>query len=223
MIKIFIALFLSLSLSEAKTVMLIDTPVNTSHPMFANLDIVVYNYDKNYSSGKSYVDHGTGMLSIVVAGEGLRGKLEDKHKYVICSDFKNNNTSCYKLALSIGVDVINYSGGGQEEVVGELQYIKDLAKSGVVMFFAAGNEGKDIAKTSYYPASYAPSVSSITAVENVNAKGQRHESSSHSSYTVKHLGVNVMGARYNKSYGLYTGTSPATALATHKYLKSLEK
>lgn len=223
MFNIFIALSFVLSVGNAKTIMLIDTPVNVTHKEFVGQTIEVYNYDGDRKLTDGYKDHGSGMLSIVIAGERLANKLATKHKYVVCSDYKNYNIRCYELAIKIKADVVNYSGGGKGEVKAELELIKQLANAGTVMFFAAGNDGNDISKTPYYPASYAPIVSNITAVENVDSRGRRDEATGYSYYTKPYLGVNVMGAKFDSGYRFYTGTSPATALATHLYLKSLEK
>ena len=219
--KFLLTLLISTQVNAA-TVLLIDTAPNAFHKDFKDQDITTFDYDGT-GLPTSHENHGTGMLSLVINGRDGTSKLKKKHKYYVCSDFNNGNLKCYYLALSIKADVINYSGGGESAVAGEKEYIQKLSKAGVKMFFAAGNEGKNLEKTPYYPASYAKAVSGIVAVQNVDDQGVTHESSNYASWTKKMPGVRIMTAYKNHTYGYFTGTSPATALATHEYLKGLEK
>lgn len=218
----FLLLLLLASPVKAATVVLIDTAPNALHKDFKGQDIITFDYD-GADLPSSHEHHGTGMLSLVINGVGGKDKLKKKHKYYVCSAFLTGNLKCYYLALAVKADVINYSGGGEAKVSGEEEYIKKLSKAGVKMFFAAGNEGKNLDKTPYYPAQYAKTVSGVVAVENVHDDGKRHESSNYASWTKKVGGVRVFSASKDHKYMFFTGTSPATAIATHEYLKSLEK
>lgn len=223
MFNIITALTFVLSVTEARTIVVIDTPINLRHREFIGEDIKVYNYDGPASDNDGFRNHGTGILSIIISGEKLKDRLSVKHKYLICSDYKNYNLRCYELALKTKAHVVNYSGGGVGYIKAEEELIKQLSNAGTKMFFAAGNEGRDIAKYPYYPASFATKYTNITAVENVNSSGERYPNSNYSYYSKKYLGVKVLSADYKGSYYLMTGTSPATANATHEYLKGLEK
>lgn len=218
-----IAILLMLASSvNAATVLLIDTAPNSFHREFKEQDITTFDYD-GAGLASSHEHHGTGMLSLVINGTGGKDRLKKKHKYYVCSAFLTGNLKCYYLALSIKADVISYSGGGETMLRAEEDYVKKLSKAGVKMFFAAGNESNSLEKNPYYPAQYAKTVSGVVAVENVDDKGQTHESSNYATWTKKMTGVNILSATKDGGYMFFTGTSPATALMTHEYLKSLEK
>lgn len=208
--------------ANAETIVVIDSVPNAFHEVFSGQDITTVDYDgADLPSG--YEHHGTGMLALIIKGKNMKDSLKKKHKYYVCSDYIGGNLKCYYLALSIKADVVSYSGGGEGKIDAEKGYIEKLSKAGVKMFFAAGNESKDLEKTPYYPGYYSKTVSGVIAVENVDDKGIRHHSSNYAKWTKKMTGVNILSATKDKKYMLFTGTSPATALATHEYLKSLEK
>lgn len=58
-----------------------------------------------------------------------------------------------RAAIDAKVDVINISGGGYAFEEDEQKLIKEALAKGIFVVAAAGNEGKDLDKVNYYPAS----------------------------------------------------------------------
>lgn len=116
-----------------------------------------------------------------------------------------------KYATNIGVDFINYSGGGPEADLGErLAIIKFLNKGGIFVA-AAGNENQslDIQENAYYPAMDDPR---IVVVGNSNGYGMKSEQSNFGRPVNRwEIGEKVT------AFGITeTGTSQAAAVATGK-------
>lgn len=201
--------------------MIIDTKVNVNHKEFLGENI------KQYSGGTRLDgdDHGTHTLSVVIKGNNLVDPLKKKHTYIACSNFSSLNIGCWQLAKKLKVDVVNYSVYGHIPLPEEETIIKELAIAGTKMFFAAGNDGEDINKkdNESYPAIYANKYSNVRAIANVDDRGKLQAVSNYGKGTEKWPGVQVYGAAYNGKYTTLTGTSQACAVATHVYLKSLEK
>lgn len=66
-----------------------------------------------------------------------------------------NSTRALQLALDLKLDIVNYSGGGDEALSSEADAIQKLIKTGVVINAAAGNESKAFSKHyCFYPACY---------------------------------------------------------------------
>lgn len=58
-------------------------------------------------------------------------------------------------ATTIGVDFINYSGGGEDSLSVEQKLLVKAMDQGITVVVAAGNDGKDLDKScSFYPACY---------------------------------------------------------------------
>jgi subtilisin family serine protease len=126
-----------------------------------------------------------------------------------------------EYANTVNLDVINYSGGGNEPAEDEKFAVMKFLNSGGILIAAAGNDGKslDNKKITYYPAMYDPR---IKVVGNLLENGKKNPSSNFGS-VVKHweIGTNQEG------YGTkMTGTSQATAVFTGKTIaawKSCDK
>ena len=55
-----------------------------------------------------------------------------------------NLIDALRFAVEKNVDIINYSGGGPEPSMEELQILKQAEKKGILVVAAAGNEESDI-------------------------------------------------------------------------------
>ncbi|MBP9675052.1 MAG: S8 family serine peptidase [Bacteriovoracaceae bacterium] len=76
-------------------------------------------------------------------------------------------------AVDLGVDVINYSGGGPGMSLAELKILKKAQDKGIIIVAAAGNEHSDIDDSSkaYFPASYhLPNIITVGAYDSSMAK-----------------------------------------------------
>jgi subtilisin family serine protease len=123
---------------------------------------------------------------------------------------KSNQAIAY--AISIGVDFINYSGGGTNEMATETRLVKKALNKGIVFVAAAGNEGKNLDNSAFYPAMSDPRV---VVVGNIHPNGERVRSSNYGKV------VDMWETGYQVSGGgvTLTGTSQSTAIATGKLVK----
>lgn len=116
------------------------------------------------------------------------------------------------------LDILNFSGGGYNYDSEEYESIKRMKT--VKIFAAAGNDGKNIDHTPYYPASYdLDNIQSVAALDMFNSPASF---SNYSAYSIWELGVNVLSTLpYSISQngqGYMSGTSMSTAVATGKYI-----
>jgi len=149
----------------------------------------------------------------------------------IPSDNLANIRKSIKYATSLGVDIINMSGGGvnydEEE---RLVTIKALNK-GITIVAAAGNERNNIDLYKYYPAMYD---SRVIVVENwrrepvFDKEGNILQTfrAPSSNYSIKavttdggEFGEDVLSLYFKNSYTTNTGTSQAAAIRTGKLTK----
>jgi len=123
---------------------------------------------------------------------------------------KSNKAIAY--AISIGVDFINYSGGGTNEIESETKLVKKALDKGIVFVAAAGNQGKNLDNHTFYPAMSDPRV---IVVGNINKNGKRVSSSNYGKV------VDIWEVGYEVSAGgvTMTGTSQSTAIATGRLVK----
>jgi subtilisin family serine protease len=159
-------------------------------------------------------------------------------------DHKEWNTversiDCVKLATSMKMDYVNYSGGGDGFNDNEYRAYKEYLKTGGTVVVAAGNEKWDLSKTNYYPASYSIeegfSLSQkriidengnrvfyplrLIAVQNVDGKGElAAKSNSHYLFAKDH-GLGVVSTGPDDTYVTMTGTSQAAPNVLHTILR----
>jgi thermitase len=127
-----------------------------------------------------------------------------------------NTVKAINYAVDHGANVINYSGGGAEFSMQEMQAIKRAEAKGVIFVAAAGNEYQDTdqAGNAYFPAAYG--LSNIIAVAATNIHNQILPSSN---WGKKHVhvaapGENIYSTLPHGKYGYLTGTSQATAFVS---------
>ncbi len=124
-------------------------------------------------------------------------------------DNLNNTVKAIQYAKNIGVDYINYSGGGTEPSDIERKAVKDFLNTGGKFVAAAGNERADTDISPYYPALDDPRVISVGSL---GLDGNR-ASYSNWGKSIKRweYGTNQTG------FGItLSGTSQAAAVATGK-------
>jgi thermitase len=127
-----------------------------------------------------------------------------------------NTVKALNYAVEHGANVINYSGGGAEFSMQEMQAIKRAEAKGIIVVAAAGNEYQDtdLGGNAYYPAAYG--LSNIIAVAATNIHNQILPSSN---WGKKHVhvaapGENIFSTLPKGRYGYLTGTSQATAFVS---------
>lgn len=142
------------------------------------------------------------------------------------TDHLADTAKAFQRAIDLKVDIINYSGGGEDRSEIECSLIKKALNAGIVVVAAAGNEGKNINDTKYYPAMCDDRVK---AVGNAFDTGVFVQSSNFSDDGPKsrHLytqtGWNVMSLAPSNQLRVMTGTSQAAAIQTGKIIKAWKK
>jgi subtilisin family serine protease len=118
-----------------------------------------------------------------------------------------------KAAVEMNVDIINYSGGGEEPSAEELKVLRMAEAKGIIVVVAAGNHASDIdnKKTAFYPASYG-----LSNIISVNAHDERFKLLKSSNWGKRLVDLAAPGKGITSSLpfnraGRLTGTSQATA------------
>lgn len=184
-----------------------------------------FSFDKKFAQGYSTVAplpldihaHGTNIVGII---DGYARKTSINYCIVVIkyySDHQPEMINTYasleaiEYAANIGVNYINYSGGGAQPNERERLAIKRFIDNGGKFIAAAGNDGQDLdlPQNGYYP---AMEDERIIVVGNKSENGIRSKSSNYGSVVKRwEVGEDVT------VYGLtMTGTSQATAVATGK-------
>lgn len=129
-------------------------------------------------------------------------------------DHIRNTIQAIHYARKNGAHIINYSAGGLSENPLEKIAIEQANRAQILFVAAAGNEGSNSEHLPYYPANYdIPNILSVTAVDK---KKQVLPSSNYSSQLVDIAapGDQIASTLPNRSYGMLTGTSQATAFVS---------
>lgn len=162
--------------------------------------------------------HGTHIAGIINEINPKARLIPIKYYNPMSSDEENLNSTiqAIKAAIELGVDIINYSSGGEGFSQREYDALKLAKDKGITVVTAAGNFGKNIDNkaTSYYPASY--NLNNIISVLNIDTKGSIHETSNWGvkNADVATYGTDIMSYLPNKRLGSLSGTSQSTAIIT---------
>jgi subtilisin family serine protease len=173
--------------------------------------------------------HGTHITGIIAQNAGDANYCIVAIKYfdpkAIGSNL-DNTRQAFQYAMDIKVDVINYSGGGEEYSKEECDLVKRALDSGIIIVAAAGNEKSNVNEIPYYPAMCDPR---IRMVSNVYDNGNYVQSSNYtddgpkSRFLHKEIGYNLINLAPNNQLAVMTGTSQATAVQTGKLIKDWNK
>ncbi len=213
-------------------VAVIDTGVDPKHPFLKGTYYLPFkktngqNFGLDFSKGgennihRPYDTHGHGTH---VAGI-IKSIFPDVK--ILYLKYYNPNASgqenlestieALKYAVKVGVDVINYSGGGPEPAIEELRVLKEAERKGIFVAAAAGNEESniDINDNAYYPASYG-----LSNIMTVMAHDNKVMPISASNFGVNSVDISAPGFRIksslpNERAGMHSGTSQATAFVS---------
>ena len=127
----------------------------------------------------------------------------------------------FELAISLNVDIINYSGGGNDPQYEERVVIEKALDAGIKIVAAAGNESANIDNYPYYPAMYDQRIFIVGNL--VNAKSRSIASSSNYGKSVNtwEIGTKILSTLPGNVLGYMTGTSQATAIRSGKLVREL--
>lgn len=156
------------------------------------------------------IGHGSNISGLIDENAHSDAYCQIIIKYYSSDGEENLNASAeaFQYALTLNVDIINYSSGGYGTSVLEHTSIQKALKKGITVVVAAGNDGKNLDKEcDVYPACYPEK--DIVVVGNV---------SKYSNYG-KIVDLYVNGN--NKHSGGYTmsGTSQSTAIVTGRIIR----
>lgn len=214
-------------------VAVIDTGIDANHPLLkgsllnfnGSNDATVVDYGKDFSFGnkndKTPNDehgHGTHIAGIIKSVHPDVKIIAIKY-YNPSANEKNNLDSTIKsleYAISLGVDIINYSSGGAGASLEELRALKKAESKGILVVTAAGNFGSniDVPSNRYYPASY--NLQNIISVINHD---QDLEVNPTSNFGANTADISAPGSRIKSSMpfgklGFLSGTSQSTAFVS---------
>ncbi len=235
-----ISLGKALSVFEEKkevTVAVIDTGINYFHEhlsknIYLKKDKVgsSENFGADFSQGHlgkktfkplDFHGHGTHVAGIIKSIHPNVRIIPIKYFSEKASGEQNlvNSIKALEYAVDMGVDIINYSGGGPEadpfNAKRELEIVKKAKQKGILIVAASGNNGSniDIKENAYYPASY-----NLDNILSVGAYDQNLELLKSSNYGVGTVHVAAPGYRINsssvKTNARMSGTSQATAFVS---------
>jgi subtilisin family serine protease len=114
---------------------------------------------KNYNPLVDNHGHGSNIAGLINrnAGDGDYCILSLQYYKNTGAGFGNLTRlrEAIRYAIDVGVDFINYSGGGGDSNEAEHQLIVEALNKGITVVVAAGNESSDLDKEcDYYPACY---------------------------------------------------------------------
>jgi subtilisin family serine protease len=173
--------------------------------------------------------HGTHVTGLVLYGNTIIYP----HKDLLCPevviyhckvfskayDTVAASNKCLGKADLIDINYINYSGGGSEADETERSLIKRLLDKGVTIVVAAGNNGSDLHKKPYYPASYKDEGLKVITVGNGKDRKHRHPTSNWDKNIPWRDGDSVVSTGVDGSYVTLTGTSQSAPIYLHDLLK----
>lgn len=212
-------------------VAVVDTGIDYDHPFLSGNHYVhgaspsSRNYGVDFSKGapdkKTPADahgHGTHIAGIIRSVYPPVKILTLKYFNPNASGLENLNATIEALeyATKIGVDIINYSGGGPSSSKKELAVLKRAEARGIIVVAAAGNEKSniDIERNAYYPASYG-----LSNIITVTAHDQKLSVLPSSNFGKNSVGLAAPGNKIKSALpgglsGYLTGTSQATAFVS---------
>jgi len=169
--------------------------------------------------------HGTHIASLIAKGNEKVDYCLIILKYMGTGIFENHldlSNKALAKAIELNVDIINYSGGGEQRDDTECNLIRLALNKGIKIVAAAGNEGKNLKKTAYYPA-MCDDRTFKTANIDVNKDLHRKSNYGNVPNLVKVVGTNVLGLAPDNSYAILTGTSQSAASFTSYLVKRENK
>lgn len=205
-------------------VMVIDTGIDEEHPYLKPYIDTERSPDHGVRDDNTLTEfqrgHGTHITGLILYGRSIDDRqphgLCKEIRIINCSKLVGNPESCMAEALRLGVKYINYAGIGTGFIQAEYDLMKQLVSRGVTIVTAAGNEGKNLSKNSFYPASY--NIPGVYVVGNGLSQSERAGSSNFGPGLTWEDGFMVLSTYPGGKFEFMTGTSQSSALRMHKLL-----
>lgn len=187
-------------------------------------DVAGWDFAFNNNRPEDRNGHGTHISQIVLGNSNPRLatslKCQPKIRIVPINYHTESwanlerSNSAFRYALNYpGMQIINYSSGGATESSEELALFRRLETAGIVVVVAAGNDGQDLTKVPYFPASYG--FDNIVPVANCSKFGYLLPSSNYSGPTkFCSLGLSVEAQVKLKKFVSLSGTSQSAPFVT---------
>jgi len=208
------------------TVAIIDSGADMDHPDLEDNLIAGYDYVNDDNDADDDNDHGSHVAGIIGAvgnnGAGVTGvNWSIKMKpYKVFNDEGVGSSfdfiQAFSAAVSAGIKLVNYSGGGESYSQASYDAISDGNDNGTLLIAAAMNESldTDIPGNEYYPNNY-----DLDNILTVAATDQDDALASFSNYGTTSVDVAAPGYYIystipDDDYGYMNGTSMATPYVT---------
>jgi subtilisin family serine protease len=199
----------ALARGESIRVAVIDTTIDTKHPVLAG--VVAETFDATGAPDKPH-SHGTGIAGVIAAHGRLTG-VAPSVKVLAINAFSSKVSKGTSMNILNGLeragtsnaDVVNMSFAGPADPEMQLK-VAALRQKGAVLIAAAGNDGPNARPL--YPAAY-PEVIAVTATDADDKLYTHANRGTH--IAVAAPGVAILAAAPEGSYRLQSGTSFAAA------------
>src|SRR5215217_5243868 len=219
--------------ASSTVIAVIDSGIDFTHPDLTNNqwsnpaasaagDLHGWDYVGYSGESKDEQGHGTAVAGIIAAegnnGLGVTGVM---WRASLMSLRVLDNTGTGDIASAVeavdyavahGAQVINLSWGTTGESLALKDAIARALRRDVVVVCSAGNTGKDLATTAYYPAAFdLPNLISVAATDHFD------QLASWSNWSARHVsvaapGTNILTTQMGGGYGNVIGTSAAAPL-----------
>lgn len=217
---------------------IIDTGVDTSHPMLKKHLWTNPDPHSKKTHGWNFLDdtseindehgHGTHISGIIVQNllphSNVKLMILKYYKTkALESETLTASNKALEFAIEMNVDIINYSGGGNFPNPIEQSLFKKADEKKIFVVAAAGNDGRTTNTQGFFPASYG--FEHIISVASTNQEGDLLTSSNRGvdSVDIASYGENILSSLPQSRMGRLTGTSQATAQVTGVLAALLEK
>jgi subtilisin family serine protease len=199
----------ALARGESVRVAVIDTTIDTKHPVLAG--VVTELFDATGAADKPH-SHGTGVAGVIAAHGRLLG-VAPSVKILGINAFSSKAAKGDTMSILVGLeragtaraDVVNMSFAGPADPEMLLK-IKALRQQGAVLIGAAGNAGPN--SRPLFPAAYAE----VIAVTATDAEDKLFDQANRGTHiAVAAPGVAILAAAPEGSYKMQSGTSFAAA------------
>ncbi|HEU4796796.1 MAG TPA: S8 family peptidase, partial [Pyrinomonadaceae bacterium] len=220
--------------SESTVVAVIDSGIDFTHPDLVNNqwtnprpseagDVHGWDYVANSGEIKDEQGHGTAVAGIIAAeGDNSAGITGVMWRASLMSLRVLNNTGTGDVAAAVeaidyaatqGAHVINMSWGTTGESLALKDAVERAIRRNVVVVCSAGNGGKDLTTTPYYPASYA--LKGLITVAGSDSSDQLGSWSNFGSgVTIAAPGTDISTTKMGGGYWNVTGTSAAAPIVS---------
>ena len=220
--------------SQSTVVAVIDSGIDFTHPDLANNqwtnpnpspegDVNGWDYVADSGEIKDEQGHGTAVAGIIAAeGDNSLGVTGVMWRASLMSLRVLDNTGTGDVAAAVeaidyaatnGAHVINLSWGTNGESIALKDAIERAIRRNVVVVCSAGNGGKDLNATPYFPASYAlKGLITVAGSDNFDQLGSW--SNFGAVVTVAAPGTDILTTQMGGGYWNVTGTSAAAPIVS---------